>query len=134
MRTWGLCGIVAVCCLSILGCKKSDTDRLEKIGKISKKRALRTLSDLERDHLSGLPKGLCYFRNDTAYKVQQRLKGDRELHKYDIEVTGEGNTVMLKGRVQTDTQRLRAKTIALETVDVKEVKNGLKLASEVEEK
>jgi osmotically-inducible protein OsmY len=128
MRKLSLCGYVWLLITFLAaGCSREDTDRLAKIGQISKERTQAALANMEKDHIATKSGGLTLFPSDVAHRVQQRLKSDKKLAELNIEISAEGGEVELQGIVHNDTQRKRAVELASETVGVAKVKDNLKV-------
>jgi hypothetical protein len=112
----------------LCGCNNDDADRLARVGRMAalKLEALTGISD------GKLTKGLQAIRGewDAApphARVSCRLRWEKELAEAQIDVTGSGGTVELRGTVHDLAQRRRAVEIAESTVGVEAVTDSLEV-------
>ncbi len=127
-------GAVLLVALGLLtaGCAKEDQDRLQAVGRrIGEK--MKTFQGQSRDKVT-----LCWPANGIlgesapiSARVQARLRWEKELTGANIEVSAEGDTVVLTGTVLTLDQGRRARDLAQTTLGVEKVDaDGLTVAGQ----
>ncbi len=114
----------------LFGCDAQEKQHFEQLGSKLRQRGTSLLPTV-RQTLDGtwatLQPGTS--RSSTTAprnQVQARLQTDKLLQDAQIEVAAEGDgTIVLRGQVEDDTRRLRAKILAETTLGVKAVRDEL---------
>ena len=108
------------------GCGTEDTDRLGKIGRLVAARA-ESLASGTNGKLSSDWKAACGISagNELAQRVGARLRWDKDFADTEIEVTADGATVELIGKITSKDQRHHAVDIAQSTAGVEKVVDSL---------
>jgi BON domain len=122
-----LLGMAALAC----GCNNDDADRLARVGKLTagKFETLTGISD------GKVTKGLQAIRGEWDFapphaRVSCRLRWEKDLADAEIQVSGSGGTVELRGKVRDLAQRRRAVEVAESTVGVETVTDSLELPAQ----
>ncbi len=111
------------CVLFITGCGRSDGDRLARIGRMVTGKVQSLVPN--RTPFNGplaVPGG-----DRIDVRVKSRLKADKYLATFAIEVIAEGNNIRLQGSVSEEPLKRRAVELAESTTGVEQVIDELKI-------
>jgi osmotically-inducible protein OsmY len=107
--------------LVCVGCNRQDAERLSSIGRKVAAHAKASASDLGPKFDVGLKK-----EPTLQERIQERLRCDKMLAEFTLEVTVKDKEVELKGNVKTAQQRQRALDLA-EIVGIDKVTDSIAL-------
>ena len=123
-------GLLAVVAVAVSGFGAEDASRLGRIGRLIAARA-ESLSGGAGGKLTAGLQAAASVSGDAslASRVQARLRWEKELADTAIEVTEDGSTVELKGKVANQDQKRRAVELAQGTAGVDKVVDSLESSS-----
>ena len=122
MGRLGACLMVLSVAL-VAACNRQDTERLSNIGNKLASRAEAATSPVRQQwgaHVASLAAS-------AESRVTARLRWDKMLADAAVEVSGNADTVELKGTVKNEDQRRRAIEIAESTTGVNKVNDSLQI-------
>jgi hypothetical protein len=116
---------------SLTGCSRQDTERLGKIGSIINQRVELVIGDAEDDFVRRWQQTREQLQqHQLARQITQRIERDQRLSNCKIDVTFEGDDLVLRGQVKNGQQRQSIVELATSIAGAGKVKDRLKSADE----
>src|SRR5262245_35794704 len=121
-RRLGWCWLLAGLAALGPGCNRQDADRLARVGRKVVERAEEASGGVTTSLTTGWQGVRANMdAGGLDARVSSRLRWDKSLADFPIEVSARGGIVELKGTVQNLTQRRRAVELATSTVGTEQV-------------